>query len=103
MDPFVYRANQYRRVLDFDYDLRKVEAQAKKLYDGGNFPLPEIIDSLLQMGQFDDPQVKKSYDKMLYDGYIRFDIGKGHGILIFFEPTVPDLQTAVKIKTIIAS
>lgn len=103
MKPFVYRANHYRRVLDFDYDLRAVEAKAKELYDGVGATVPDMIDSLLAMGQFENPAHKKSYDKMLHDGYIRFDIGKGHGILIFFVSEAPDLKSAVKIKTIVAS
>ena len=103
MSPFVYRANQYRRVLDFDYDLRLVEKEVKKRYDGGKYVVPEMVDAVMALGQFDDPQLKKSYDKMLREGYVRFDIGKGHGLLIFFEPSVYDLQTAVTVKTIVAS
>jgi hypothetical protein len=101
--PFVYRANHYRRVLDFDYDLRNVEAKVKELYDGKNVPINELVNDVISLGQFDNPLHKKSYDKMLLDGYIRFDIGKGHGILIFFVSDAFGYNEVVHIRNIIAS
>ena len=103
MEPFVYRANQYKKVLAFDHDFKKVEKYAKETFEGKDAPLDEIVSDILQHGQFDNPTQKKSYEKMLQDKYIRFDVGKGHGILFFFDlPTVPHGKN-IHVNCIVAS
>ena len=101
METFVYRANHYKKVLAFDYDFKKVEAEAKKNFEGRDIELDELVSGMLKYGQFDNPAHKKSYDKMIQDGYIRFDIGKGHGILFFFQVTAGTKQ--VHVNLIVAS
>ncbi len=103
MEPFVYRANHYKKVLAFDYDFKKVEARTKELFEGKDVPVGELVDGVLKYGQFDNPAHKKSYEKMLQDGYIRFDIGKGHGILFFFNLSEGDSKQQVHVNCIVAS
>ena len=101
--PFVYRANSYKKVLAFDYDFRKVEEYAKRTFEGKTMEVNELVADMLKHGQFDNPSQKKSYEKMLQDKYIRFDVGKGHGILFFFDvPTTLD-EKLVYVNCIVAS
>ncbi len=103
MEPFVYRANHYKKVLAFDYDFKKVEAHAKAMFEGKDADIADIVSDILQYGQFDNPVHKKSYDKMIQDGYIRFDIGKGHGILFFFHVVDSSEAKQVHVNCIVAS
>ena len=102
-DPFVYRANHYKKVLAFDHDFKKVERYAKEKFEEKEVALDKLVSDILKHGQFDNPAQKKSYEKTLQDKYIRFDVGKGHGILFFFDvPSVPH-DKRVHVKCIVAS
>lgn len=102
-EPFVYRANHYKKVLAFDHDFKKVERYAKEKFEGKEIALGELVSDILKHGQFDNPAQKKSYEKTLQDKYIRFDVGKGHGILFFFDlPTTPKVKR-VHVNCIVAS
>lgn len=103
MEIFVYRAVRYRKVLDFQYDFCKVEKCLKEKFEDKAASLEDILETALSLGQFDNPAHKKSYEKMLQDGYVRFDIGKGHGVLFFFERPPASEDISVHVKCVIAS
>ena len=103
MGAFVYRAVHYKKMLDFQYDFDKVLKEVKAKFEGKAASLEEILELTTSLGQFDNPAYKKSYEKMLQEGYARFDIGKGHGILFFFEtPSIPK-DISVRVKCIVGS
>ena len=102
-EPFVYRANHYKKVLAFDHDFKKVEKYAREMFEGKTVELDGFVSDMLKHGQFDNPTHKKSYEKMLQDKYIRFDVGKGHGILFFFEVPASPQEKKVHVNCIVAS
>jgi len=101
-EPFVYRANQYHKVTEFDKDLKAVAAYLKQTLEGTETELIPLVREVLKRGEFESPTKKKSYSKTRKDKYLKFDIGKGHGILFFFDPE-DDFDEKVHVKLIVAS
>ncbi|MBO6303834.1 MAG: hypothetical protein J6M62_02015 [Selenomonadaceae bacterium] len=85
-EPFVYRANQYHKITEFDKDFRAVEKYFKEFFEGKETELLSLVREVLSHGEFVSPTKKKSYSKTRKDKYLKFDIGKGHGIIFFFDP-----------------
>lgn len=101
-EPFVYRANQYHKITEFDKDLKAVAGYLKEKYEGTETELIPLIREVLARGEFISPTKKKSYSKTRKDKYLKFDIGKGHGIIFFFDPD-GNFDEKIHVRLIIAS
>ena len=102
LEPFVYRANQYHKITEFDKAFSAVEKHFKENFEGKEFELIPLVRKILEHGEFVNPTKKKSYSKTRKDKYLRFDIGKGHGIVFFFSPD-DDFDDKVHVTLVVAS
>ena len=101
-EPFVYRANQYHKVTEFDKDLKEVANYLKETFEGKEMELIPLVREVMARGEFVSPTRKKSYSKTRKDKYLKFDIGKGHGVIFFFDPD-DDFDEKVHVRLVVAS
>lgn len=101
-EPFVYRANQYHKITEFDKEFSAVAKFFKEKFLGQETELIPLVREVLDHGEFINPTKKKSYSKTRKDKYLRFDIGKGHGIIFFFDPN-DNFDEKVHVTLVLAS